>query len=346
MGKVFKKDCLYPGDWHLSDGRVFRCPPGLCRDLERRAREMLAAGIPVPLSWEHEPLDPAAFANAAEARSWRAKNNVGFLEAVETDPAGVLHTRVTVDSDEDARRIPSARYVSPTIKWDWKDGQGRVWTGPSITELAITARPVQYPQQPFRAVQMSHSQRPGAAVQLSLDGYRPVQMGGYDMAEEKEKPDMAEEKSEPPEKPEVSDAPETPPAPETPNDPNGRMARAVACLAAHGIVLGKDTNIENILDRIVTSCETLTAAKSKQDMEEQEEPAAPSSNSRSRSRNRPCPLASARTERGRPWATPYNFPPPRRRSSVSSAWRWKSASRPLTRRRSAASRRWTVCWAS
>jgi hypothetical protein len=83
-----------------------------------------------------------------------------------------------VPDEDDARRLPAVRYVSPEIDWAVTDGDGVTWDGPSITHIAATARPVQKHQLPF---QFSQERR---ALRLSLED--------YDMPEVKEKPDRKE----------------------------------------------------------------------------------------------------------------------------------------------------------
>lgn len=175
--ETFVKDVLYPGVWHIPNGRGGRKKvPFSRRDvraLQQRMQEMIAAGLSIPLAAEHQ--DQAKPLTAAERKAdWVKRLTLGWAEDAEVAPEGYLTARVAVPLAEDAARLPAARFVSPEIVHDFVDGTGRLWPGPSITHLAVTARPVQYPQRPFQQVRMSN------VIRLSLQDF-----GGGKMAEKK-----------------------------------------------------------------------------------------------------------------------------------------------------------------
>lgn len=165
---TFVKDVLYPGTYHVPDGKGGRRRIHYSRDdvgrLAERMKEMLEAGLQIPLAAEHQ--DKAKPLTVDERKAeWVKQLTLGWAADVELAPEGFLTTKVEVPVEEEAKRLPAARFVSPEIVNDFVDGTGRLWPGASITHLAVTPRPVQHKQQPFRAVRMSH------VVRLSLDQY-------------------------------------------------------------------------------------------------------------------------------------------------------------------------------
>ena len=165
------KDALYPGTWLLADGRRVTYTPEQVRQLADRAKEMLQAGAQMPFCWEHQ--DDAKPMTPAERAASTVKTNLGFVEDVRLSPEGYAEFLLDVPSDEDAKRLPSVRFVSPNIDANVK-AANREWPGLSISHVAATTRPVQHTQRPF---QLSH----GGPVRLSLGGYEPM----ADASEEK-----------------------------------------------------------------------------------------------------------------------------------------------------------------
>ncbi len=186
----FLKDVLYPGAYFVPDGKGGRRKVTFSREdvrrLGERMKEMLAAGLQIPLAAEHQ--DKAKPLTAEERKAdWVKKLTLGWAEEAALAPEGFLSTKVEVPVAEEARRMPAVRFVSPEIVEDWVDGNGRKWPGPSITHLAVTPRPVQHRQKPFQPLQMS-------CLRLSLGDYA----GEDDMADDTDKPDKpAESEPEP-----------------------------------------------------------------------------------------------------------------------------------------------------
>ena len=160
----FRKDALYAGQWHLPDGRVFRCTPADLRHYRRRAKDMLAAGLSIPVCWNHQDVAPVT---AAERMALRERNTLGWVE--DAHDAGPLEFDIEAPVESDADRLKAVRFVSPEIQTDFRDGTGRLWPGKSITHVAVTGRPVQTGQRPF--ARLSHTQN-GQPIRLSLEGYR------------------------------------------------------------------------------------------------------------------------------------------------------------------------------
>lgn len=168
----FRKDTLYPGTYRLADGRSVTFTPEKVRHLARRAREMLEAGLQVPVSWDHQPVGALT---EDERRAQKVRNCLGHVEAADLSPEGYLVTEWEVPVPSDAERVPAVRFASPQITEDFVDGTGRLWPGESITHVAVTPRPVQ------------HRQRPVEPVALGLGrGKRSycLSLGDYEMADD------------------------------------------------------------------------------------------------------------------------------------------------------------------
>jgi hypothetical protein len=176
---TWHKDVLYPGDWHLADGRVWHCPPAMVEYLQVRLSEMLAAGVPVPLMAEHQ-LKGTKLPTPAQLRAGKVQHCLGWVDQGLLTEGPVLECEGTVPDAGAAKSLESCRFVSPAINENVKDGTGRVWPGPSIYELAATPRPIQVGlQKPFQIVRLSldGSLAGTGPVHLSLAGYRPVLLG-------------------------------------------------------------------------------------------------------------------------------------------------------------------------
>lgn len=163
----FLKDVLYPGTYTVSDGKGGRRKVTYTRadvvHLAKRMKDMLEAQLSIPLAAEHQTQAKPLTAEERKAE-WVKKLTMGYAEEAALAPEGFLTSVVEVPVEEDARRMPAVRFVSPEIQEDFVDGNGRLWPGASITHLAVTPRPVQIHQRPFQPVQMS-------CVRLSLTDY-------------------------------------------------------------------------------------------------------------------------------------------------------------------------------
>ena len=168
----FHKDALYSGTFRLADGRKFVCEPHEIEHYARRLKDMVAAGLGVPLSWEHQGVQPMT---AAERRAARAKHVLGWADDA-TPRGGILDAAFEVPVEADAELMPAVRFISPEITTDFVDGTGRLWPGKSITHFAVTARPVQPGQKAFQRAE---------AATLSLHRVR-LSLGDFDMADEKD----------------------------------------------------------------------------------------------------------------------------------------------------------------
>ncbi len=258
------KDCLYPGRYKLPDGRTFVCEPQDVPHYAKRLRDWLAARLPVPVRWEHELA--TADGDAALSAADKAKNTFAHATDAVIHKDGYLEVKFPADDEDDRKKLNKVKFVSPTIKWDVVDSTGKLWPGPSITEIALTPVPIQHGQKPFTLSQAGKTMAP---VFLSLADYEPIKpvrlaAGAPPMDDTEKKagdtpPDAADDK------PDGDGA-----LPEEAEDAGlgQKLSTALQCLADHGIVLGEETgdDLETFLDHIITACNTKKAAENPLDM--------------------------------------------------------------------------------
>lgn len=238
---VFEKDVLYPGRYRLADGRTVEYSRDDVAHLKQRLKDMAAAGIQVPVAWEH--VDEAKPQTAEQRASNRAKWNLGFtLDADETTD-GFLVAKVDVPGEEDAKRLPSVRFASPEIVENFTDGTGKVWPGKSITHIAVTPRPVQHNQQPFKSVQLS-----GGVVRLSLTD----RVGGDDQSVRQSLGERLSEAHAVPEKNKTKEAD----VGEGKDQADAKFQECLECLRADNYGLPDDTTPENLIERLHTAALT------------------------------------------------------------------------------------------
>jgi hypothetical protein len=167
------KDSLYLGDWHLPDGRVFSCDEQEMRHFHTRAKEMLATGGPLPWCFEH---DPDVGLSSVQRAKRQAENAGGHCHAVRLGPDGQLQFEVDVE-DDDVPKLRKNKFVSPEIRFDVVDSHGKLWPGASIVHLAVTPRPVQWPQKPFEFDPLNppplRLSQAGVTISLSSAGHAP-----------------------------------------------------------------------------------------------------------------------------------------------------------------------------
>lgn len=261
MTKSLWKDILYPGRWHCRDGRTFDCSPQEIPYFQQRMKDMVDAGLPIPLSWEHQPQLKPGDDSSDEARANRAKFALGCARNARSS-AGFLEAELDVPLEEDRKRLPAVRFVSPFIEWDFVDGKGRKWEGPSITHIAVTPRPIQHTQQPFA---MSHNGAK-APIALSIADYEgPMD----DEKDKKKKPadddtTAADDATPGDEVTDTTDADTPPDATVTDDDgapgfTDADAAELVELLAAHKIILGEGVTASNFTDRLKASLHTKAA---------------------------------------------------------------------------------------
>lgn len=261
-----RKDTLYPQRYQLADGRWVEYTPDDVQHLGKRLKEMLSSKVPIPFYLEHsddeEPIPTRAWDYAAD----RTRNTIGWVGDGGLSPEGFLETVLEVPDEQDARRLPSVRFVSPQIETDFRDGDGHVWPGLSITHVAATARPIQMRQRPFTE-----------ASRLSLTRCKKVRLslGDTPMADEIEGGKKTE--------PEKDESPAPPPEMVIPPNREDELAEQAAHmeeanylaevlkdLEEDGYHLPSNTNMENFIERLHTACLTKKGNPNTAKVEEEE----------------------------------------------------------------------------
>jgi hypothetical protein len=258
---LYAKDALKLGVASVPDGKGGRTlqkfTQARVEHLAKRLRDMLDAGLNVPVAKEHQPSGKPM--GHTEYEDY-LRNKVDLLVGHTADgflhpERGHLEINVEAPTPEDEKALARARFISPEIVHNFRDGSGKLWPGESITHFALTPRPVQHGQEPFRRVErtaLSHEGNgtpagactpqtvpwsyEGTPLRLSLDDFQPVQLSEEDMAEEFDEGGAATATDEaPPKKDSDVDLPGEP----------GAFDDCKELLAAHGINLPEDTDEEN-----------------------------------------------------------------------------------------------------
>lgn len=225
----YLKDVLYKGKWHPKSGVVEFTDAHLA-SLAQRGNDMLAAGLEIPLIKEH--LDGAIPMSRNAALKELCDGVLGWTKRFVVDQS-VLKAEVEATDDDAGKKIEGLRFASPELLHNWKDGKGREWADMSITHIAATPFPVQYPQQPFQRL---------SRIRLAREDYAADDSDG-------DSPPPKEDKPEPPEL-----------KGDTPPDRGGMLKKVVAALVGCKIVLPPDTSPDNLLDRLYTALLTYKAA--------------------------------------------------------------------------------------
>jgi hypothetical protein len=161
------KDILCPGKYTLPDGRVVEYTAADCRNAYRQGQRMLSDGLAVPVILEHDfaavPVELSYAAMNPEWPSSFARNAIGHVEGYQLR-GNVLWSLNEIPDDEAARQWKRCRYASPRIDRDFEASNGKVYSGPVVSHLAVTPKPVQWDQAP---VMLSRKVR-NAPVFLSL----------------------------------------------------------------------------------------------------------------------------------------------------------------------------------
>lgn len=240
----FWKDILWPGTHSTSVGtRTWTV--GDIRSAYETSRQMLKEGITPPLVYEHPPAKSAEFEpmSRADLEAARAKNTAGWAVGSRIRD-GVLQFMFDVPDDEDAKRIKQTnhRFVSP--------GQRKLWRDKfkdAILHVAITNKPHNWKQGPFEPVLMSEADDTDEV----LISYEDTQMA--------ETTPTPEEQNAKPEAPENPDLPK--------RNPDQQKLQAVLVLLKEcfGVDLPADTDMDSMLDALLTGLKTAKATK---DLEE------------------------------------------------------------------------------
>ena len=145
------KDVLYPGKYRLQDGTWVEYTAADCRHLGQRLKDMLADGLPVPACWAHQDLaKPMPLEKLAALKADNVKLTLGYAKEGGVTAESVVEAKLEVPDPADAAKLPAVRFVSPEVVRDFVDERGKLWPGLSISHIAVTSRPVQRDQRPFR----------------------------------------------------------------------------------------------------------------------------------------------------------------------------------------------------
>jgi hypothetical protein len=206
--------------------------------------ELLAAKIPVPVSWEHRnDAKPGRF-KPDDMATARAKGVAGWVEKYELDANGIAWANIEIPDEADQKQAEKVRFCSPEID-EFTDGDGKCW-GEVFTHIALTPRPIQHNQPPIARLSFG-------PIRLSTDPEKGT--------------DMADDKGDKGKKGEQDGGPQA----------NPKLKDALTALAEFGLVLGDDTpnDFEAFLDRLIVAVNTKKAAEGNQFEEDEEEPPAP-----------------------------------------------------------------------
>lgn len=120
--------------------------------LEKSGNAKIREGWHIPLCWEHQDVYPERdrLSHGERERDF-ALGVFGSIERFSRTPDGRLKALIAGTDPSDFEQLRKVKFVSPQIDWNWRDTDGRVWSGPTVTHLAATARPVQRHQHPIGA---------------------------------------------------------------------------------------------------------------------------------------------------------------------------------------------------
>ena len=166
-------DGLMLGTYHLPDGRVWTCDEKDRDYFFNRSKEILAAGIPLPVCLEHQP---TVGMSHHDRLAEQTRNTAGHCHEVRVGDQGQIQYLVDAD-DEHHKIFERNKFFSPEIRQNVIDTRtGHRFPGPSVVHLACTPRPVQVTGQPHiklsNRVAVSLSQC-AVDVSLSAASYEP-----------------------------------------------------------------------------------------------------------------------------------------------------------------------------
>lgn len=155
-----KKEGLLAGTYFINrDGKVqdFVCNQNDLEYFQKRLNDMVSKGNHIPITWEHQPNveRPLTKEEYSNYLAEKTKHTFGQVKSAVVDKDRAVEMVLDVPDEENAKKLPSIKFVSPTILTDVTDPLGNFWPGPSITALAVTAQPVQVDQKPFERMALS-----------------------------------------------------------------------------------------------------------------------------------------------------------------------------------------------
>lgn len=261
---IYAKDALKIGTAFPPDGRGGRrreeFTPERVAHLTGRLNDMLKDGLNIPLCKEHQPRGgPMTQEQYEKFLAEKIDLIVGHTESGYLHPTSKhMEIEVCTPTPDGEAALAKTRFVSPQIERDFVDGHGKLWPGESVVHFAITPRPVQHDQQPFRPLTDRKNRQEGSAVAaMSLEtppGVLRLSMEDFDVPEEDKIP-VESPKDAPPETPETPPSNDLPPEKTGADAEGGKDAHFAECmelLKEHGIVLPDDTTEKNFCERLKT----------------------------------------------------------------------------------------------
>lgn len=157
MIQLWKETLLAGEQIDARSKKRFRITPNDVKAALRNMRRMVDKGRNIPLVYEHQDVEEC---DPEEWKAHYARNTFGrvggarlsTLEDVNAGLAnqvGSLLVRHDVYSEEDAKAVKRAGYVSPKIYRDYLDSQGEEYDGLTVAHVAATPTACQFWQKPF-----------------------------------------------------------------------------------------------------------------------------------------------------------------------------------------------------
>lgn len=163
MASLLWKDVLWPGSWTWKNGRKLTLKDADIRNAHDEGKRMLRSGLDVPWCWEHqpdaEPVELSAVTYASpEARARWARNTLDYVKDYKVENVAgrgpVLFAAIDKSrlSAEDAAALEKCGKVSCRVDSNFVDarGDGNEYRGFTVGHIAITPRPLEPDQGPFR----------------------------------------------------------------------------------------------------------------------------------------------------------------------------------------------------
>src|ERR1043166_9661220 len=105
-----RKDILYPGRVRLRDGRIWECTPDDIPHFTARLKEMIGAGLHIPVAWEHQPAaKPMTEEEWEEFLANKPKLTLGEAADAFQHQQGFMEAMLDVASEEAAKQLPATR---------------------------------------------------------------------------------------------------------------------------------------------------------------------------------------------------------------------------------------------
>lgn len=139
--------------------------PNDVANIERNGNAKIADKWRIPVCWEHQDVTPVRLSQGELAKRF-AQGVFGDAGKFRTHD-GRLQVLLQGDDQKDYDQFKKVKFVSPEIQWDWMDSDGKVWSGPTITHIAATPRPVQRDQEAVGLLRLSFQAAPSLATFFS-----------------------------------------------------------------------------------------------------------------------------------------------------------------------------------